>query len=226
VSAIEQNTSLSPTGSIVSVQVGNVAPLGPRHVPSAFVKRPISGRVMVQRLGLVGDQQADLRAHGGPDKAVYCYPVEHYAKWLTELLSAETLLVPGGFGENLTTLGFDEDGVCIGDILRIGCFTAQVTQPRTPCFKLGLRFADMQMLRAMTRTGRSGWYMRVLEPGLVEAGASITTIDRLNPSWPIVRINRLIRGDARPDEIAELSGLRGTANDLRVAARRAINGSI
>ena len=152
-SATEQTTTVSRPGSIVSVQVGHVAPLGPRRVPSAFVKRPISGRVMVQRLGLVGDQQADLRAHGGPDKAVYCYPIEHYAKWLAERPSAEALLVPGGFGENLTTLGFDEDGVCIGDILSIGSVTAQVAQPRTPCFKLGLRFANMQMLRAMTRSG-------------------------------------------------------------------------
>jgi MOSC domain-containing protein YiiM len=225
-SATEQYATLSLTGSIVSVQVGQVAPLGPGQVPSAFAKKPISGRVMVQRLGLVGDQQADLRVHGGPDKAVYCYPIEHYPKWLAECPSAEALLVPGGFGENLTTLGFDEDGVCIGDTLRIGSVTAQVTQPRTPCFKLGLRFADMQMLRAMIRSGRSGWYLRVLEPGLVEAGASITTIDRLNPSWPVARVNRLIGGDARPDEIAELAGLRGIAKDLRITARAAIKGSI
>src|SRR5262249_21903532 len=111
--------------------------------------------------------------------------------------------------------GFDEDGVCIGDILRIGSTTAQVTQPRQPCFKLGLRFADMQMLRAMIRSGRSGWYLRVLEPGLVEAGASVRTIDRLNPSWPIARLNRLIRWGALRDEIAELASLRGLANDLR-----------
>jgi MOSC domain-containing protein YiiM len=224
-SASEQNTTACRTGSIVSVQVGHVAPLGPRQVPSAFVKKPISGRVMVERLGLVGDQQADPRAHGGPDKAVYCYPIEHYAKWSAECPSAEALLVPGGFGENLTTLGFDEDGVCIGDIMRIGSVTAQVTRPRTPCFKLGLRFADVQMLRAMTRSGRSGWYLRVLEPGLVEAGALITTMDRLNPSWPIARLNRLIRGDGRPDEIAELASLRGIAKDLRLTARDAIKGS-
>jgi len=211
----DRNNAVSVSGSVVSVQVGQIAPLGSRHVPSAFVKRPISGPVMVQRLGLVGDQQADLRAHGGLDKAVYCYPIEHYAKWLAECPSAETLLVPGGFGENLTTLGFDEDGVCIGDIMRIGSFTAQVTQPRQPCFKLGLRFADMQMLRAMIRSGRSGWYLRVLEPGLVEAGASITTIDRLNPSWPIVRLNRVIRGEARPDEITELASLRGIMNSKK-----------
>jgi len=213
-----RNKALSLSGSVVSVQVGQIAPLGGRHVRSAFVKKSISGRVMVERLGLVGDQQADLRAHGGPDKAVYCYPVEHYAKWLAECPSAEALLVPGGFGENLTILGFEEEGVCIGDIVRIGSFTAQVTQPRQPCFKLGLRFADMQMLRAMIRSGRSGWYLRVLEPGLVEAGASVATLDRLNPSWPIARLNRLIRRGAPRDEIAELASLRGLANDLRTFA--------
>jgi MOSC domain-containing protein YiiM len=215
----ELNKTVSICGSIVSVQVGRVAPLGPRQVPSAFVKRPIAGQLMVERLGLVGDQQADLRVHGGPDKAIYCYPIEHYGKWLAERPSAESLLVAGGFGENLTTRGFDEDSVCIGDVLRIGGVTAQVTQPRRPCFKLGLRFANMQMLRAMLRSGRSGWYLRVLEPGLVEAGASITTIDRLNPSWPIARLNRLIDGLGQLDEIAELASLPGIAKDLRITAR-------
>src|SRR5262249_39594268 len=109
----EPNTTFSVYGSIVSVQVGRVAPLRARQVGSAFVKRPIAGRVMVERLGLAGDQQADLRVHGGPEKAVYCYPIEHYAEWLLERPSAEALLVPGGFGENLTTRGFDEDRVCV-----------------------------------------------------------------------------------------------------------------
>jgi MOSC domain-containing protein YiiM len=222
----ERNKTVSVYGSIVSVQVGRVAPLGPQQAPSAFVKRPIAGRVMVKRLGLVGDQQADLRVHGGPEKAVYCYPIEHYVKWLVERPSAEALLVPGGFGENLTTRGVDEDRVCIGDVLRIGGVTAQVTQPRRPCFKLGLRFANMQMLRAMLRSGWSGWYLRVLEPGLVAAGASITTIDRLNPSWPIARLNRLIDGRGQLDEIAELASLPGIANDLRITARGTIRGLI
>jgi MOSC domain-containing protein YiiM len=217
--ASELNKTVSVYGSIVSVQVGHVAPLGPRQVPSAFVKRPIAGRVMVERLGLTGDQQADLRVHGGPDKAIYCYPIEHYGNWLAELPSADALLVPGGFGENLTTRGFDEDQICIGDVLRIGGVTAQVTQPRRPCFKLGLRFANMQMLRALQRSGRSGWYLRVLEPGLVEAGASITTIDRLNPSWPISRLNRLINGRGQLDEVAELASLPGIAKDLRITPR-------
>jgi MOSC domain-containing protein YiiM len=221
-SASERINIQSIAGSIVSVQVGRIAPLGPRKVPSAFVKRQIAGRVMVKPLGLVGDQQADLRVHGGPDKAVYCYPIEHYAKWLAERPSAEALLVPGGFGENLATRGLDEDQICLGDVLRIGRITAQVTQPRRPCFKLGLRFADTQMLRAMLRSGRSGWYLRVLEPGLVEAGASITTIDRLNPSWPIARLNRLIDGRGELDEIAEVASLPGIANDFRITPRSPI----
>jgi MOSC domain-containing protein YiiM len=220
-SASERINIQSIAGSIVSVQVGRIAPLGPRQVPSAFVKRPIAGRVMVERLGLAGDQQADLRVHGGPDKAIYCYPIEHYGNWLAERPAVESLLIPGGFGENLTTCGFDEDRVCIGDLLRIDDVTAQVTQPRRPCFKLGLRFANMQMLRAMLRSGRSGWYLRVLEPGLVEAGASITTIDRLNPSWPISRLNRLIDGRGQRDDIAELASLPGIAKDLHIIARGA-----
>jgi MOSC domain-containing protein YiiM len=224
--ASELYKTLSICGSIVSVQVGRVAPLGPRQVPSAFVKRPIAGRVMVERLGLAGDQQADVRVHGGPDKAIYCYPIEHYGKWLAERPSAQSLLIPGGFGENLTTRGLDENQICIGDVLRIGGVTAQVTEPRQPCFKLGLRFANMQMLRAMLRSGLSGWYLRVLEPGLVEAGALITIIDRLNPSWPIARLNRLIDGRGQLDEIAELATLPGIANDLRITARGTVRGLI
>jgi MOSC domain-containing protein YiiM len=216
----------SVAGSIVSVQVGRTGLLGSRQVPSAFVKRPVAGRVMVERLGLTGDQQADLRVHGGPDKAIYCYPIEHYGKWLAERPSAESLLVPGGFGENLTTRGLDEDQICLGDVLRIGSVTTQVTQPRRPCFKLGLRFADAQMLRAMLRSGRSGWYLRVLEPGLVEAGASITIMDRLNPSWPISRLNRLIDGHGQRDELAELASLPGIAKDLRITPRGTSGGLI
>jgi MOSC domain-containing protein YiiM len=177
-------------GSIVSVQVGPVAPLGSTDVSSAFVKHPVSGPVMAERLGLAGDHQADLRVHGGPDKAIYCYPVEHYEKWRALAPSAGALLVPGGFGENLTTRGLDEDHVCIGDIYRIGGATVQVTQPRQPCFKLAMRFNDRRIGRAMVRSGMSGWYLRVLEPGLVESGSSITLLERPNPDWPIARLNR------------------------------------
>ena len=220
-SASARNT-ISASGSIVSVQVGRTAPLGPRKVPSAFVKRPIAGPVMAKQLGLVGDHQADLRVHGGPDKAIYCYPVEHYAKWLAERPLAEALLVPGGFGENLTTRGLDEDRTCIGDVLRIGGVTAQVTQPRQPCFKLGLHFKDPQILRQMLRSGRSGWYLRVLDPGLVEAGASITRIGCRNPTWSVARLNHLFGSHATVEEIAELAELSELAAGLSDSARAAL----
>src|SRR5262245_3933697 len=117
------------SASIISVQVGQVAPLGPEGVPSGFIKRSIDGPVMAGRLGLAGDQQADLRVHGGPDKALYCYPGEHYASWRSLASQHATLLMAGGFGENLTIEGLDEDRVAIGDIFQLGLATVQVTQP-------------------------------------------------------------------------------------------------
>src|SRR5262249_18977648 len=150
-----------------SVQVGQVAPLGPDGVPSAFAKSPARRPVPVGRLGLAGDAQADQVVHGGPDKAVYLYPAEHYDGWSRELPQHAALLVPGGFGENITTLGFDEDAVCIGDVYRTGSALLQVTQPRQPCFKLGLRFGDSRLPRAFLQSGRSGWYARVLEDGII-----------------------------------------------------------
>jgi MOSC domain-containing protein YiiM len=221
-SANEPINAVSVCASVVSVQVGTIAPLGPQNVPSAFVKRPVAGPVMAKTLGLIGDQQADLRVHGGPDKAIYCYPMEHYAKWLAERPSAEELLMPGGFGENLTTRGLDEDLVCIGDVLRIGGVTVQVTRPREPCFKLGLRFKDPQILRELLRSGRSGWYLRVLEPGLVEAGASIIRNSHPNPAWSVARLSRGLGPHATIEELAELAELPGLAAEIRDSVRAAL----
>ena len=208
--------------SVVSVQVGQIAPLGREGVPSGFIKRPVTGAVMVEKLGLVGDQQADLRVHGGADKAVYCYPIEHYSRWRETLKGKDDLLVPGGFGENLTTQGVDEARVFIGDTFQIGTARVQVTQPRQPCFKLALRFEDSQMIKAMVRNGLSGWYLRVLEPGLVEAGASIAMLESPNPTWSISRLNLLRDRRGTREEISELAALSGLAGDLRNRARAAL----
>jgi MOSC domain-containing protein YiiM len=141
---------------------------------------------------MAGDAQADLRVHGGPEKAVYLYPAEHYAPWQHELPEHAAVFVPGGFGENLTTLGLDENTICIGDILRTGSALLQVTQPRQPCFKLALRFADRRLPRMMMRNGRSGWYTRVLEEGVVERLSPLIIAERLNPQWPVSRLVHLI----------------------------------
>jgi MOSC domain-containing protein YiiM len=218
-SPADARSRLGKSGSIISVQVGRVAPLGPDGVASGFVKLPVMGLVAIGQLGLVGDAQADLRVHGGPEKAVYLYPAEHYASWQRELPEHAALLVPGGFGENLTTLGLDEDAVCIGDVLRTGSALLQVTQPRQPCFKLALRFADPRLLRMMLRSGRSGWYTRVLEDGAVESSSPFIVTERPNPAWPVSRLVHLIaHHSATLEDMVELSNLPGLAEHWRRTA--------
>ncbi len=126
---------------------------------------------MVRRLNLEGDEQADLTVHGGPDKAVYAYPVEQYGYWKNE--TPERALEWGSFGENLTTSGLEENSVCIGDRLRIGTASFIVTQPRMPCFKLGIRLGDSGMVRRFYKSGKWGFYLAVVEEGEIETGDQI-----------------------------------------------------
>ncbi len=174
--------------AIVSVHVGGVAPLGPGRVPSGFVKHAIEGRVPVGTLGLAGDAQADLRVHGGPDKAVYGYGVGCYAAWRAELPMHEALFGPGGTGENLSIDGLAEAEVCVGDLVEVGSAVLRVTQPRRPCFKFALRYADARMPRAMARNGLCGWYYRVVATGDVGAGDRHTLLERPHPDWPVARL--------------------------------------
>ena len=138
-----------------------------RKVRTSIWKTPKSGRVRVGALNLDGDAQSDLTVHGGREKAVYVYPSEHYAFWHAEL---ERDLTWGSFGENLTTEGLLESEVRIGDILRIGSAEFMITQPRLPCFKLGIRFGDDRMIKRFLLSGRSGFYLAVLREGDVGAG--------------------------------------------------------
>jgi MOSC domain-containing protein YiiM len=142
-----------------------------RTVRTSIWKEPAAGRRRVERLNVEGDEQADLSVHGGEDKAVYAYPSEHYAVWAKELPGAA--LPWGAFGENLTTEGLLEDGVRIGDRLRVGTAELQVTQPRLPCYKLGLRFGRDDMVKRFLASGRSGFYLAVRAAGEVEAGDAI-----------------------------------------------------
>jgi MOSC domain-containing protein YiiM len=161
---------------VVSVNVGlpKTVRLMGRSVRTAFFKEPVTGAIPLSRLGLEGDGQADPRYHGGPEKAVYLYPIEHYAYWSAAL--SRTDLSPGAFGENLTTEGILESDVRIGDVLAIGSATLRVTQPRTPCAKLGLRMGSMRFVRVFAAAGRPGFYLGVVQPGMVEAGDAITIV--------------------------------------------------
>jgi MOSC domain-containing protein YiiM len=137
-------------------------------VMTGFFKEPVAGRIRLRRLNLEGDGQADLSVHGGPDKAVYAYPSEHYPFWRNELPGQP--LAWGAFGENLTTDGWWEDEVHVGDRFRIGTAELVVTQPRMPCFKLALRFGSDDVVGRFLESGRPGFYLRVLQEGEVEAG--------------------------------------------------------
>ena len=158
---------------VLSVQVGRPRDVEWRGevVTTSIFKEPVHGPVVVRYLDLDGDEQSDLSVHGGRDKAVYVYPSEHYPLWRKELPELEFPF--GAFGENLTVDGLLEDQVRIGDVLRIGTAEFVVTQPRMPCYKLAIRFDRTDMLRRLLRTGRSGFYLRVLREGVLTAGDAI-----------------------------------------------------
>ncbi len=146
-----------------------------RKVRTSIWKTAVDGRVRVKRLNLDGDQQSDLSVHGGPEKAVYAYPSEHYEYWGRELPGTE--LPWGAFGENFTTQGLLEGEVRIGDRLRVGSAEFRVTQPRMPCYKLSVRFDQDDMVQRFLRSGRSGFYLAVLREGEVARGDSVEYAD-------------------------------------------------
>lgn len=163
---------------LVSVNIGQPKQIGVRRgrpVMSAIDKRPVTGRHAIEGVHVAGDAQADLRVHGGPDKAVYAYAAEDTAWWAAEL--GRNDLGPGVFGENLTTAGVDCTNAVIGERWRVGTALLEVCQPRQPCFKLGLHFADPTMLRRFAQASRPGAYLRIIEPGAVEAGDAIAIVD-------------------------------------------------
>ena len=164
------------TGRVRSVQVGRPRPLEHegRKIRSAIFKERVEGPVHLGALGFDGDGQADRRYHGGPDQAAYAYPFEHYAHWAARL--PDRIAEPGLFGENLTVEGLLEDEVHVGDVLTVGGAQVQITVPRVPCFKLGLRTGDPSIVEPFLESGRLGFYLRVLAPGLVAAGDPIERV--------------------------------------------------
>jgi MOSC domain-containing protein YiiM len=160
-----------------------------KTVTTGIFKEPVEGRVMMRTLNLDGDRQADLKVHGGPDKAVYAYPVEHYEFWRREL--PDVRLPWGMFGENLTIEGLSEETVNIGDRFRIGTAEVMVTQPRIPCYKLGIKFGRDDIIKRFLQSGRSGFYVAVLKEGEVKAGDTIELIHRDENNVTVADIVRL-----------------------------------
>jgi MOSC domain-containing protein YiiM len=160
-----------------------------RIVTTGIFKQPVEGRVALATLNLDGDGQADLSVHGGVHKAVYCYPIEHYEYWKKELRGRE--LTFAAFGENFTTSGLTEHSVHLGDRFAIGTAQVVVTQPRLPCYKLGVKFQSDDMVRRFLASGRSGFYLAVTREGEVGAGDDITPLSRDPQAVSVSAINRL-----------------------------------
>jgi len=216
---------------LCSIQVGTPKSYGfdgavdahDRPWTTGFFKTLVEGPVFVGTTNLAGDGQADLQNHGGVDKAVLAYSAEHYPKWRQELRLPEMPF--GAFGENLTIAGLSEHSVCIGDIVRVGTATFEVSQPRQPCWKLARRWRMHELVRLVVHSGRSGWYLRVLEEGSIEARMPVTLLERPNPAWSIARANEILH-HRRTDlpltlELADVQGLADSwVGELRERAER------
>lgn len=170
---MRDHSSHGPIVKLLSVNVGLPRELDWRghRVRTSIWKSPVEGPVRVHRLNLEGDEQSDLSVHGGAEKAVYAYPSEHYEHWRRELSAMD--LPWGAFGENFTTEGLLEDVVKIGDRLRVGSAEFLVTQPRLPCYKLGVRFDRVDMVKRFLKGGRTGFYLAVSREGAVASGDPI-----------------------------------------------------
>lgn len=182
---------------VISVNVGQPREVdwkGQKVVTGIF-KEPVAGRIAVRRHNLAGDRQADLTVHGGPDKAVYAYPAEHYPFWREQFPEME--LPWAMFGENLTVSGVLEDVVHIGDRFQVGTAQLVVTQPRLPCYKLGLKFGRDDMLRRFLQSGLTGFYFSVFKEGDVAAGDPIRLLDRDEHQVKVSDITRLYHRDKR-----------------------------
>ena len=180
--------------TLISIQVGLPQDCGradaadPLDRPwrSGIWKLPVPGPVFVGRINLAGDAQADLKVHGGPDKAVLAYSADHYAGWQCELELTE--MPYGSFGENFSLSGIAEAEVCIGDTYALGGVRVQVSQPRQPCWKLGRRWKRPDLPERVIASGRSGWYLRVIAEGHVDRGQTLELLERPFPQWSVARV--------------------------------------
>jgi MOSC domain-containing protein YiiM len=188
-----------------------------RRVTSAIWKEPVDGPVMIRGVNLAGDDQADRRVHGGPDKAVYAYAVEDYDWWATSIGPQK----PATFGENLTTAAIDLNTSYIGDQWHIGSAILEVSQPRQPCFKLGIRMNDDRFPGTFARARRPGLYLRIVSEGAVEAGDTI----EVDPTErPAIQIASLVQDDIAREVLSQAVNDARVPDSWRQAAARALRG--
>jgi MOSC domain-containing protein YiiM len=213
----------APPLALESVNVGLPAVIGASRsgepIVSGIVKTPVAATTLsLDWLNLEGDRQADLTVHGGPDKAVYAYPAEHLPLWNAEL---GTAFGPGTFGENLTTRGWREDDVFIGDIWAWGEALVQVSQPRSPCYKLATVTGRPELVKRFVQTGRTGWYLRVLQPGVVPAAGPLRLVSRHPAAISVLRVHRLLLPEpVDRDELEAIAAVEELAASWRDGLRQ------
>lgn len=188
---------------------------------TAYAKEPQAGRLRAGSLGLEGDEVANTRVHGGPEKAIYAYAASNYPLWVAEHPAHAEKLAPGAFGENLLIQGLDEQTAFIGDRWRIGSALLEICQPRQPCNTLARWFGDPQMVKAMVRNGRSGWYCRAVEDGAMAAGDRLTLEHHAAGSWTIAAVlEASYRSPPDRAELADLARAPGLATSWATWAAR------
>ena len=190
-----------------------------RLVRTSIFKSPVAGRVPIRGNNLAGDAQSDLSVHGGRAKAVYAYPYEHYAFWHGQLPGVD--LQPGHFGENLTIEGLLEEDVHIGDRLKIGSAELVVTQPRLPCYKLGIRFGRADMVKRFLASRRTGFYLSVAVEGDVGAGDTIEILDRHPAAISIPELLRMyLKEDVAPERLRQVIAIPALSDSWRSELRK------
>lgn len=182
----------------VQLFTGGLTQLDDEGQSTGIYKQPASGPIALGSAGLAGDVQADRRVHGGPEKAVHHYAAENYRRLAERFPAAAAQLTPGSIGENISTTGWDESSVCLGDIFRLGDATLQVSQPRSPCWKIDHRYASEGMARFVAESGLTGWYYRVLQTGSVRSGMRLELSERLPGAVPLAELWR-VWSEHRPD---------------------------
>ena len=203
---------------------GQVQPFGPHDVPSGILKSPANRPLWLGLEGFEGDAQGDRRHHGGPDKAVHHYPFEHYDVWRLTIGPCRALDAAGAFGENLSTQGLTEADIAIGDVFRLGEAVIEVSQGRQPCWKLNHRFGVADMALWVQRSGRTGWYYRVLQEGLVRPDSALERIERRTPDWPLARLWRVLYVNTLDmDELSAMSALPDLPGSWRRLAERRLS---
>ena len=202
----------------------SVGPIKSDNLQSGIDKKPVDRPLLLTKTGFIGDEQADKKHHGGPEKAVHHYDFDHYAFWKKELGHKAVFDTPTAFGENLSTSGLSEKNIAVGDIYRLGKAIIEVSQGRQPCFRLNVRFRVPDMSLRTQKSGRTGWYYRVLEEGEVTLQDELELLERRHEDWTIYRLWKafyVTRNDY--DELSQIASLEELSPSWRSLSQKRLD---